>query len=236
MGVMNLGPRSEKQLSANNEHDMYFCALDDGVKLTMLGSVLMSLPKKSFFYVCRGFVVEEEKVTAAILHPLVPIRDKAHGVLPHRSKYQLASPAKKAFSKRSAKLSHAHWQTLLLRTPLIAVVYKRYYIERHLDVSLKGSTFYKCREPDTVRDTCIHVCHVRNLLLYLDPVMPAVALTVIPWPCSLTPHEEIYWACSLCREIVAGRHQSSSMFPENNARLIQRHEFVRGPASKMYGF
>ncbi|XP_075738504.1 uncharacterized protein LOC142783796 [Rhipicephalus microplus] len=144
MGVMNLGPRSEKQLSANNEHDMYFCALDDGVKLTMLGSVLMSLPKKSFFYVCR--------------------------------------------------------------------------------------------EPDTVRDTCIHVCHVRNLLLYLDPVMPAVALTVIPWPCSLTPHEEIYWACSLCREIVAGRHQSSSMFPENNARLIQRHEFVRGPASKMYGF
>lgn len=50
-----------------------------------------------------------------------------------------------------------------------------------------------CAEPDTVRDACIHVCHVRNLLLYLDPVMPAVALTVIPWPCSLTPHEEIYW-------------------------------------------
>ncbi|KAL3225085.1 hypothetical protein MRX96_004668 [Rhipicephalus microplus] len=53
MGVMNLGPRNEKQLSAINEHDMYFCALDDGVKLTIMGSVLMSLQKKSFFYVCR---------------------------------------------------------------------------------------------------------------------------------------------------------------------------------------
>ncbi|XP_049516422.1 uncharacterized protein LOC119436973 [Dermacentor silvarum] len=54
LGVMRLGPRSEKTLSANNDHDMFLYAVDTGVKITTLGGTWMLLPKGSTFYIKRG--------------------------------------------------------------------------------------------------------------------------------------------------------------------------------------
>ncbi|XP_037507452.2 uncharacterized protein LOC119383412 [Rhipicephalus sanguineus] len=54
MGVMRLGPNSEKPLSANNDNDMFLYALDNGMNITTLGGTWMILRKGSTFYVCRG--------------------------------------------------------------------------------------------------------------------------------------------------------------------------------------
>lgn len=54
MGVMRLGPNSEKPLSANNDNDMFLYALDNGVNITTLGGTWMILRKGSTFYICRG--------------------------------------------------------------------------------------------------------------------------------------------------------------------------------------
>ncbi|KAL1470692.1 hypothetical protein MTO96_024108 [Rhipicephalus appendiculatus] len=47
IGVMRLGPNSEKPLSANNENDMFLYALDSGVNITTLGGTWLILRKGS---------------------------------------------------------------------------------------------------------------------------------------------------------------------------------------------
>lgn len=54
VGIMRLGPNTEKPMAANNENDMFLYALDTGVNITTVGGTWLLLSKGSTFYVPRG--------------------------------------------------------------------------------------------------------------------------------------------------------------------------------------
>lgn len=54
VGIMRLGPNTEKPMAANNENDMFLYALDTGVNITTIGGTWLLLSKGCTFYVPRG--------------------------------------------------------------------------------------------------------------------------------------------------------------------------------------